>query len=342
MRTKPADVLYCGVSKKRIKNANPVLNERNLLYLYNFIKRRYVVHIRKDVKKLPPPWTTDKVLQQFRFTNIRREHDRETKWLMEHITSNPELRYEEKLLNIVLFRLFNKHETMELIGAPFKFYSVPKTSTTGWNPEWYRRIFEAALRQDPDRVFFTGAFISGGMKHALKRYVPAKYSNSSMNMRVLWFIKTLIDSDFPSKIKQCANQQRVFEHISSYKGIGEFLAYQMFVDMTYIEEFPFSENEFTVAGPGCKMGLDYLFEDKDSMTYEECLFWLRDNLDRLFVEMLGKDWDAKKVFWDLPEEDRCFNVMSLENCFCELSKYIRAKDGTGRPRKLYRMGGEPV
>jgi hypothetical protein len=27
--------------------------------------------------------------------------------------------------------------------------------------------------------------------------------------------------------------------------------------------------------------------------------------------------------------------MSLENCFCELSKYIRAITGTGRPRKKY-------
>lgn len=327
MKNKPADTLYCGVNKKRIKKAQPVLNERNLLYLYNFIKRRYVIHLRKDVLKKDPPWTTDQVLRDFRFTNIRREHDKESKWVIEHITGNPELSYEDKLLNVILFRLYNKHETAELISMPFKFSETP-----GWNPEWYRSLFEAALVEDPKRVFFTAAFHTVGMKNTLKKVTGESYAP----MRILKFIKILINEGLVDDIKACTNQQEVYQTLTDYNGIGRFLAYQFYVDMTYIAEFPFSENEFTVAGPGCVMGLNYLFEDRDGMSYEECLFWLRDNLDRLFVEELGKDWDAKRVFWDLPEEDRCFNVMSLENCFCELSKYIRAKDGTGRPRKRYK------
>ena len=327
MKNKPADTLYCGVNKKRIKKAQPVLNERNLLYLYNFIKRRYVIHLRKDVLKKDPPWTTDQVLRDFRFTNIRREHDKESKWVIEHITRNPELSYEDKLLNVILFRLYNKHETAELISMPFKFSETPD-----WNPEWYRSLFEAALVEDPKRVFFTAAFHTVGMKNTLKKVTGESYAP----MRILKFIKILINEGLVDDIKACTNQQEVYQTLTDYNGIGRFLAYQFYVDMTYIAEFPFSENEFTVAGPGCVMGLNYLFEDRDGMSYEECLFWLRDNLDRLFVEELGKDWDAKRVFWDLPEEDRCFNVMSLENCFCELSKYIRAKDGTGRPRKRYK------
>lgn len=327
MKNKPADTPYCGVDKERIKKAQPVLNERNLLYLYNFIKRRYVIHLRKDVLKKDPPWTTDEVLKNFRFTNIRREHDKESKWVIEHIANNPELSYEDKLLNVILFRLYNKHETAELISMPFKFSQTPD-----WNPEWYRSLFEAALVEDPKRVFFTAAFHTVGMKNTLKRVTGESYAP----MRILKFIKILINEGLVDDIKACTNQQEVYQTLTDYNGIGRFLAYQFYVDMTYIADFPFSENEFTVAGPGCVMGLNYLFEDRDGMSYEECLFWLRNNLDRLFVEELGKDWDAKRVFWDLPEEDRCFNVMSLENCFCELSKYIRAKDGTGRPRKRYR------
>lgn len=327
MRNKPADTPYCGVDNRRIKKAQPVLNERNLLYLYNFIKRRYVIHLRKDVLKKDPPWTNDEVLRDFRFTNIRREHDKETKWVIEHITSNPELSYEDKLLNVILFRLYNKHETAELISMPFKFSETPN-----WNPEWYRSLFEAALIDDPKWVFFTAAFHTIGMKNTLRCVTGENYAP----MRILKFIKILIGEGLVDDIKACTNQQGVYQTLLNYNGIGRFLAYQFYVDMTYIDDFPFSENEFTVAGPGCIMGLNYLFEDRDGMSYEECLFWLRDNLDRLFVEELGKDWDAKRVFWDLPEYDRCFNVMSLENCFCELSKYIRAKDGTGRPRKRYK------
>ena len=335
MENKHADIAYCGVCEEKIKSAKPVLRYNNLLYLYHYIKRRYAIHLRKDVLKKSPPWTDDFVLQKYRFTNIRREQDRETKWLIQHITSNPELSYEDKLMNCVLFRLYNKHETAELISMPIKFSERPH-----WNPEIYRTVFKDALRVDPGQKFFTGAFNTGGLKRVLKWYLPNDVADNSMEMRVLYFIEYLLEQGFLSGLTsdRIKTQEDVFSFLRNFRGIGDFLGYQIFVDMTYIKEFPFSENEFTVAGPGCIRGLDYLFEDKDGMTYEECLFWLRENLDDLFVRVLGKDWDPVRVFWDLPEEDRHFNVMSLENIFCELSKYIRAKTNTGRPKKKYKGG----
>lgn len=330
MKTKPADVPFCGVRKEVIQQAHPVVDPENLLHLYNFIKRRYSIHLKKDVKRKSPPWTNDPVLQEYRFTNVRREHDRETKWVIQHISTNPELTYEDKLLNSILFRLFNKHETAELISMPIKF-----SENKDWNPDTYQKVFEDARAADKHHVFFTGVFITGGMKRALKWYLPDDRPNIPPEMRVMNFMRYLMDSTMVDDIKAAKDQQGVFNVLRSCLGIGDFLGYQMFVDMTYIPEFPFSENEFTVAGPGCKMGLNYLFKNKDGMSYEECLFWLRDNLPALFHQVLNKPWDSKRIFWDLPEHDRCFNVMSLENCFCELSKYIRAKTGTGHPRKKY-------
>lgn len=329
MLTKPADILYCGVREDKIKSAQPIINDENLLHLYNFITRRYKIHLRKDVLKKPQPWTTDPVLLEFRFTNVRREHDRESKWLIKHITSNPKVTYEDKLLNCILFRLFNKHETSELINQPIHF-------SKKYDPESYRAAFEETEARDPHYIFFTGAFITGGMKRALKWYLPKGTKEDSMPMRVMKFMEYLYADDVVGKIKACKSQKAVYDLLRGYLGIGDFLAYQMFVDMTYIEEFPFSENEFTAAGPGCKMGLNFLFIDRDGMSYEECLFWLRENLGSLFEEVLGKVWSPSKLFCDLPAHDRCLNVMSLENCFCELSKYIRAKTGTGRPRKKYK------
>lgn len=338
MRNKERDVIYCGVRADKIRDARPTLNEENLLHLYNFITRRYKIHLRKDVMGKPAPWTKDPVLQEFRFTNVRREHDRETRWLIKNITSNPDLSYADKLMNCVLFRLFNKHETSELIGQPIQFYNPSKP----YDPEAYRAVFEARECEDPHFIFFTGAFITGGMKRALKWYLPKGTEEDSMPMRVMKFMEHLRDDGLYRKLRKCQNQKEVYDLLRSYLGIGDFLAYQMFVDMTYVEEFPFSENEFTAAGPGCKNGLNNLFEDKDGMTHEECLFWVRENIGNCFIEILGKDWDPEELFRDLPKEDRCLNVMSLENCFCELSKYIRAKTDTGRPRKKYVQSKEAM
>jgi hypothetical protein len=64
------------------------------------------------------------------------------------------------------------------------------------------------------------------------------------------------------------------------------------------------------------------------LTFDELLFWLRDNCPITREECM-------ELMVDLPEEDRYMNLMSLENCMCELSKYIRAVEGTGRPKNIY-------
>ena len=104
------------------------------------------------------------------------------------------------------------------------------------------------------------------------------------------------------------------------------MAYQLLIDMTYCPECPISENEFTVAGPGCKAGLKLIFQKKDGMTPEECLFWLRNNWN-ILMNYYNIEWNPDEIFPDIPVEDRYMNVMSLENCCCELSKYHRAWNG---------------
>lgn len=329
MKTKLNDTPYCGVNQFKIHGANPTVNNTNLRILYNYIQRRYQIHLRKDVLKLSAPWTSDTILAEYRFTNVRREHDRETRWLIEHITSNKKLSYTDKIYNCVLFRLYNKHQTAELLGLPIKF------SDGNFDPENYDGVWQDALDEDPKRVFFTGAFLTSGMKRVFSQYVPEDLGGDISEMRPLWFMKHLTEQNFAGRLSFCADQREAYEQIAAYNGIGRFLAYQIFVDFTYIEDFPYSENEFTVAGIGCKRGINYLFTNRDHLNYEECLFWLRDNLEDLFAKHLGKDFDPKTLFWDLPEEDRYMNIMSLENCMCELSKYLKLMNGTGRPRKKY-------
>src|ERR1035437_7799213 len=48
------------------------------------------VKAREDLRKKkaeggPPPWTSDEILQKYRFTNIRRSDDRVSKWLIENV-----------------------------------------------------------------------------------------------------------------------------------------------------------------------------------------------------------------------------------------------------------------
>ena len=329
MRNKERDCLYCGVNRKRIQNSSPKIKAKDLDLFMSYVKERYRIHVRKDVQLKHLPYTDNPILQKYRFTNIRREHDRETIWLIDNIVNNNFLTYRQKLLNIILFRLYNKHETMEIIGAPFHIEGL-------WSCKQAKENLKKCAEEHPNYVFFTNAFITGGLKRALKQKFPKEDFVPAL---VLRFIEYLNKSSLFEDVTACDTQKEVFKRLEDEYGIGGFLAYQIFVDFTYIPEFPFSENEFTVAGPGCKRGIDYLFKSKDGMTYEECLFWLRDNWKLFSDEKVYFDPEEEMV--DLKLYDRVMNVMSLENCFCEFSKYYRAYHDLGRPRNNYkpRKGG---
>lgn len=154
-----------------------------------------------------------------------------------------------------------------------------------------------------------------------------------MPMRVIRSLKAFVNK-YPTYFEELlalstpfAVYDRMYNDI---EGLGPFLAYQIWVDFTYIAEYPFSENHFTIAGPGCRAGIDLLFEDKDGMTHEECIFWLRDNQDDVF----GPLGYVRQEFWSAEApEDQCMNVMQLENMHCELSKYTRCKELMAQGKK---------
>lgn len=329
MKTRPADVPYCGVRKDVIDKAHPKLNEDNFKLLHSFISRRYSIHKKKDVQCLPAPWTADPILQEFKFTNVRREHDRETRWLLENVV-NSAMVYENKLMNCILYRLYNKSTTLELFGGAIDFAHGGTEKSV---QDEIRQDLQQALKKNKDYTYFTNAFLTCGLKVSLGRMPET--NDEFMPMRIIKFVSKLWNEGIIDKIKQAKTQQDVYKVLKSQYGIGEFLAYQIFVDFTYIQEFPFSENEFTVSGPGCVRGLNEIFKDRDGMTHDECLFWLRDNIDELFWAR-GWKWNPDLLFNDLEWYDRSMNVMSLENCHCEISKYIRATNGTGRPKNKYK------
>lgn len=379
MRNTVHDVPYCGCRLEKIQTAQPKLNEEVLRLHHRWFFERYRIKKRKDAGE-PQPWTTDPVLRDFRFTNVYREDDRESKYLIQNI-STADMDFENKFYNTLLFRSYNKWETMKRIGGPFNWDKIDIPTVF----DNLKRI----EREDPNYVFFTNAFNTGGLKRAsgsetiittwsderlvaenvdfdkipmfvmikpnktysdlfmapkieAEAYVAANpqyrlivRQDQNIPLRIVKLVQRLYAERFHEKVLGAKDQKECYDIISSVRGYGNFLAYQIFVDLTYIPGFKFSENEFTVSGPGCSLGLSYLFDDKDGMTDEEALFWVRDNIESVW-EREGLEYDLESLLDDRLPEDRCLNIQNLENSFCETSKYVRAVRGTGRPRNKYK------
>lgn len=338
MQNKRADVKYCGVNQQKIREAKPKLNTVAVKHFYDFVTERYKIHIRKDFLKQKAPWTNNPILLQYKFCNIRREHDRQSQYLIKNISTNPCLSLEDKIVNSFYFRAWNNWNTMKDLGGPWPAKSLYSLQMK----KQVRPIYKQLAAEEPDRKWWSSAYNQGGTKQAW-RYADLRNKSTKeedIPLRVFHLGPWLKSHDTASRLMKAPNQYEAFCIIKEIQGFSDFLAYQIFVDLTYINEFPFSENEFVVAGPGCKKGLDYLFDDYDGMSPEEALFWLRNNVDSLFSQVAEdnkRSWDPEALFSDLPEYDRCFNIMSLENCMCELSKYIRTIEGNGRPRVKYKQ-----
>lgn len=334
MQNKRADIPYCGVSQQKIREAKPKLNVVAVKHLYDFVTERYKIHIRKDFLKQKAPWTNNPILSQYKFCNIRREHDRQSQYLIKNISTNSCLSLEDKIVNSFYFRAWNNWDTMKDLGGPWP----AKCLYSSQMKEQVRPIYQQLASEDPDRKWWSSAYNQGGTKQAWRYPDPNEKINKEddIPLRVFHIGPWLKEHNTVEKLLSASDQKAAFEAIKEIQGFADFLAYQIFVDLTYIEEFPFSENEFVVAGPGCKKGLNKLFDDYDWLTHEEALFWLADNIDEIFNEVHPPFW-AGRLFVDLPQEDRFFSVMCLENCMCEFCKYIRTVEGNGRPRVKYKQ-----
>lgn len=374
MKDKALDVPYCGVREDKIKSAKPVLSPTHTRLSYEWMSERYKIHVKKDVQRLPAPWTNNPILRQVKFCNVRREHDRQSLNLINNIVNNDALSMADKMFNCVLFRMFNLWDPIKvaLEGAmtisDFAKINLDETRTR-------LQKFESEGGK-----IFTNAFNTGGLKQCLafpelvvnhkeqrfggmmvkvhqhegpmtffvgemdykeaKKLAEVNPDTVSiegwepyMPMRVIRSLKAFVNKhpDYFERLLDCESPDEVYQAMyDEIEGLGPFLAYQIWVDFTYIPEYPFSENHFTIAGPGCRAGIDLMFLDKDGMTHEECIFWLRDKQDAVYSQY----GYVREQFWSAEEPvDQCMNVMQLENMFCELSKYTRCVEAVERGEK---------
>jgi hypothetical protein len=304
------DELYCEINISKL-SCKPILNLKALRQLEWFIKERYNIHINKDVKKLSPPWTKNKHLQTYKYTNIRREHDKETIYLIKNVSKNKSLSYKNKLLNSFLFRLINNSKYLKEVSFPFDFNNLDFKE----------------LKKIQDKIGFP-IFNSAFMVIGYTKAIDNLYGNHKLTSILKYVEKNkeiIISSCY------CKNQKEFLKNIKTIRGIGDFMAYQIFLDFTYIKEFPFTENEFVKAGPGCRLGLDLLFKDKKKLNNEELLFWLRDNQENIFKI------DFNELMYDLNKNKRNLNVSCLEHTMCEFFKFYRSEIlKSTKPKKLYK------
>ncbi|EKE29562.1 MAG: hypothetical protein ACD_2C00147G0001 [uncultured bacterium (gcode 4)] len=290
------------------------INKSNLQLFYFFISDRHNIYKKKNILELPPPWSDNQILKEFKFTNVFRDLDPGTKYVIESII--PKVQdIQDLIFNAIIYRLYNKIATFEQVWIQ----NVKNFD---------RGEFEKKLREikDSGEKVFTNAFIVSGYS-----FVASEWDKVARTSRIIDDISKTIPS-LSGEIEENKSSEFTFRAIKDLPWIGDFLAYQICVDMGYARKELYDEDAHVVAGPGCRRWLDRIFESRGEHKYEDCISWLVDNQDAEF----GKLWiDPDILFED--REVRRLNLMAVENCLCEFSKYMKALNWEGRPRNRYRV-----
>lgn len=274
------------------------MNQVSESTFWYYMNERYAIYLKRKAG-MPKPWTDDPIFQNYKFTNVFREHDRGTTWLRENFLE-PHKDDSLRLLafNIGWYRMFNWWKTGELIG---------------WRESWpvgeiTDLLNATAKRGEP---VFTGAHIVHSE--------PGLPKIDSI-VDVCAHLYQLTAGTFVDICRNSKSMEVAFNSLKTVKHIGGFMAHEMVQDMVHTRLLgdATDRNTWTNMGPGAQRGLSRLGmpcgNQKEGLASMVELF-----------ERRHQNWKG-----DVDLELHC-----IEFALCELSKFAKVMHGEGRPRSCY-------
>ena len=267
----------------------------------------------KRFEQATPPWTSDPVLTEFKFTNAYRASDRVSQYLIRNVLYDGDQSEEELFFRTLLFKLFNKIETWELLQRSFGVVTY-----RDFDPEAYDNVLLDALGRG-DTIYSAAYIMPSG---------SSAFGTSRKHQANLMLLERIMADEVPLRIADAKNMLEAFTLLRSYPTIGDFLAYQYVTDLNYSALVNFTEQEFVVPGPGAKSGIAKCFLSLGGLSETDIIQVVAER-QRAEFERHGIDF---KSLWGRP-----LQLIDCQNLFCEVDKYARVchpeiEGGSGRTR----------
>lgn len=280
---------------------------------WRFAAERQRIYHRR-VRGDAAPWTTDPILRTAKFTNAYRASDRTSQYLIANVIYREGLQEEDVILRILLFKLFNKIETWELLRDRIGDIRYRTFSS--------RRISQVLQEHiDANKRIYSAAYILPPAATVLN----AKRKHETH----LALIDQMLDDGFVGKAHLCKTLQDLYNLVRGYPMFGPFLAFQMATDIAYTESTNLNEDGFVVAGPGALRGIRKCFTSLGGLSAAQLILLLTERQDVLLEE-------AGAAFDDL--WGRALKPIDCQNLFCEFDKYCRVAFPTyNRPAEPTRI-----
>jgi alpha-glutamyl/putrescinyl thymine pyrophosphorylase clade 1 len=265
---------------------------------WRFAAERQAIFYRR-LEGCERSWTSDPILQNYRFTNAYRAADRVSQYLIREVQygAGRSQHPKEVFFRTLLFKIFNKIETWE---------SLERAS----GPIVWERAEIQKIAGVLDHL------ISRGTRIYSSAYIMPSppFGNFRKHANHLALLDQMMSDQIPDRITQAGSLRATYEILSRYPGLGPFLAFQYAVDLNYSSMMTGDESEFVVAGPGAIDGISKCLTDFQEHSMEYVINWTVDRQDIEF-NRLGLKFET--LF------GRRLQPIDCQNLFCEISKYSR-------------------
>lgn len=271
---------------------------------YNFVHERWAIRERR-IAGQPWPWTDDPILREYKFTNVKREHDRTSRILIDEFYSKHKISpFEEVLLNSAIFRYFGTVEAARAFGwSSFSRASLERVEDI------------AAQRLAKRERLYTGAYLvtSGGRKGPKHQTICRGY------------LVDLIDK--ATLVRDATLERETMEDaviaLCRIDGFALFMAKEVLIDTRYTGCWqPTDLETWTAVGPGAARGAAYIKYGELGHTIS------RPNA----LDVCREVHVAQDQYDGLPH----LTLEDVQFQMCEFFKYVKTAAGAGRPRSRYR------
>jgi hypothetical protein len=293
------------------------LNAAAVKLLEYFVAERQRIYLAKQADK-PKPWTKDRILQQYSFCNVFREQDRVTIWVKDHIRK-PYSEHPHLWWMLCAARLFNWPQTLEALMATKSLGAWPHKT----NSVWSTSTALTTLKKIKGKVF-TGAYIvsTNGLRMDKASYVVERV------LLPLWKGR----NEIRALLKPELTLASFHAELSLFNGMGSFLAAQVVADYKHCQGQHLADAPdwytWAASGPGSRRGLNRMYGRDITAPWKE-----REWLAAL-APVRGVVNSALHKAKLIPKEAEIC-MQDTQNCLCEFDKYVRTKNGEGRPRATY-------
>lgn len=246
------------------------------------------------------PWSNDSIINEFKFTNAYRASDRVSQYLIKDVIYSKHWSVHDTVFRTLLFKIFNKIETWQLLEQYFGEISLDTFSVDA-----YTNVLQQAM--DRKKSIYSAAYIMpSGPK--------SQYEGKRKHEFHLTLLNQLMKSGFVDELLSCRTMEAAYKRILEIESLGKFLAYQYVTDLNYSDHFQFSEQEFVVPGPGALDGIRKCFTELGDYTETDIIHFMMDHQHKYFDQL---DYPFTNLW------GRDLQLIDCQNLFCEVDKYAR-------------------